>query len=53
LRARKPGVTIGEYGFLAPGAAASSDLASRGKIYTFRIVESATTTPIPILCAER
>ena len=32
-------VTIGEYGFLAPGAAASSDLASRGKIYTFRIVE--------------
>ncbi len=34
-----PTVTIGEYGFLAPGAAASSDLASRGKIYTFRIVE--------------
>jgi hypothetical protein len=26
-------------GLLAPGAAASSDLASRGKIYTFRIVE--------------
>jgi len=34
-----PSVGIGEYGFLAPGAAASSDLASRGKIYTFRIVE--------------
>jgi hypothetical protein len=34
-----PAVTVGEYGFLAPGAAASSDLASRGKIYTFRIVE--------------
>jgi hypothetical protein len=34
-----PAVTIGEYGFLAPGAAASSDLASRGKIYTLRIVE--------------
>jgi hypothetical protein len=30
---------VGEYGFLAPGAAASSDLASRGKIYTFRVVE--------------
>jgi hypothetical protein len=34
-----PAVSIGEYGFLAPGAAASSDLASRGKIYTFRIIE--------------
>jgi len=34
-----PSVTFGEYGFLAPGAASSSDLASRGKIYTFRIVE--------------
>ena len=34
-----PALSFGEYGFLAPGAAASSDLASRGKIYTFRIVE--------------
>jgi hypothetical protein len=34
-----PSLTIGEYGFLAPGAAASADMASRGKIYTFRIVE--------------
>jgi hypothetical protein len=34
-----PAVPIGEYGSLAPGAAASSDLASRGKIYTSRIVE--------------
>lgn len=38
-KAELPALTIGEYGFLAPGAAASSDLASRGKIYTFRIVE--------------
>jgi hypothetical protein len=29
----------GEYGFLAPGAAASADLASRGKVYTFHVVE--------------
>jgi hypothetical protein len=34
-----PNLSMGEYGFLAPGAAASSDLASRGKIYTFRIPE--------------
>jgi hypothetical protein len=34
-----PSLALGEYGFLAPGAAASADLASRGKIYTFRIVE--------------
>ncbi len=34
-----PNVGMGEYGFLAPGAAASADLASRGKIYTFQIVE--------------
>lgn len=34
-----PAVSIGEYGFLAPGAAASADMASRGKIYTFRIAE--------------
>jgi hypothetical protein len=32
-------LAAGEYGFLAPGAAASADLASRGKIYTFHIVE--------------
>jgi hypothetical protein len=34
-----PSISMGEYGFLAPGAAASADLASRGKIYTFRIIE--------------
>jgi len=34
-----PTLALGEYGFLAPGAAASADMASRGKIYTFRIVE--------------
>ncbi len=34
-----PNLAIGEYGFLAPGAAASADLASRGKVYTFRIVD--------------
>jgi hypothetical protein len=34
-----PTLPLGEYGFLAPGAAASADMASRGKIYTFRIVE--------------
>jgi hypothetical protein len=28
-----------EYAFLAPRTAARSDLASRGKIHTFRIVE--------------
>jgi hypothetical protein len=33
------GLARGEYGFLAPGAAASADLASRGKIYTFHVVE--------------
>ena len=38
-RIELPSLSIGEYGFLASGAAASSDLASRGKIYTFRIVE--------------
>jgi hypothetical protein len=36
---RTPTLALGEYGFLAPGAAASADMASRGKIYTFRIVE--------------
>lgn len=34
-----PSVGPGEFGFLAPGMAASSDMASRGKIYTFRIIE--------------
>jgi hypothetical protein len=34
-----PSLALGEYGFLAPGAAASADMASRGKIYTFRIIE--------------
>jgi hypothetical protein len=34
-----PAVSLGEYGFLAPGAAASADMASRGKVYTFRIAE--------------
>jgi FlaG/FlaF family flagellin (archaellin) len=34
-----PNLSMGEYGFLAPGAAASSDMASRGKVYTFRILE--------------
>lgn len=38
-RVELPNVEFGEYGFLAPGAAASSDLASRGKVYTFRIIE--------------
>jgi len=30
---------VGEYGFLAPGAVASANVASQGKIYTFQIVE--------------
>jgi hypothetical protein len=34
-----PNLPVGQYGFLAPGAAASADLASRGKVYTFRIVD--------------
>ena len=38
-RVELPTLALGEYGFLAPGAAASADMASRGKIYTFRIVE--------------
>lgn len=29
----------GEYGSLAPGALASSNMASQGKIYTFRLGE--------------
>jgi hypothetical protein len=34
-----PRLNFGEYGFLAPGAVASANTASQGKIYTFRIVE--------------
>jgi hypothetical protein len=34
-----PKVNVGEYGLLAPGAIASANAASQGKIYTFRIVE--------------
>lgn len=38
-RVRVSNVEVGEYGFLAPGAVASSNAASLGKIYTFRIPE--------------
>jgi hypothetical protein len=34
-----PRLGIGEYGFLAPGAVASANAASQGKIYTFQIIE--------------
>jgi hypothetical protein len=34
-----PSIGPGEFGFLAPGMAASADMASRGKVYTFRIIE--------------
>jgi hypothetical protein len=34
-----PNLGAGEYGFLPPGAAASHNSASIGKIYTFRLVE--------------
>jgi hypothetical protein len=34
-----PSIGGGEFGFLAPGMAASADMASRGKVYTFRIIE--------------
>lgn len=34
-----PVLAQGEYGFLAPGAVASANAASQGKIYTFEIVE--------------
>jgi hypothetical protein len=34
-----PSTGTGEFGFLAPGMAASADMASRGKVYTFRIIE--------------
>ena len=33
-----PTLALGEYRFSRLGAAASADMASRGKIYTFRIV---------------
>ena len=32
-------LSVGEYGFLAPGTTASPNAASQGKVYTFRIVE--------------
>jgi len=34
-----PSLQIGEFGFLAPGGMTSSNIASQGKIYTFRILE--------------
>jgi hypothetical protein len=34
-----PRLSVGEYGFLAPGAVASANAASQGKIYTFQIIE--------------
>jgi hypothetical protein len=34
-----PRLGVGEYGFLAPGAVASANVASQGKMYTFQIVE--------------
>ena len=34
-----PRLNFGEYGFLAPGAVATANAASQGKMYTFRIVE--------------
>jgi hypothetical protein len=34
-----PRLSVGEYGFLAPGAVASASAASQGKNYTFQIVE--------------
>jgi len=34
-----PRLARGEYGLLAPGAAASANVASQGKVYTFQIVE--------------
>jgi hypothetical protein len=37
--ARLSNIEAGEFGFLAPGMAASADIASRGKVYTFRIIE--------------
>jgi len=32
-------LSVGEYGFLAPGTTANLNAASQGKVYTFRIVE--------------
>jgi len=34
-----PRFGVGEYGFLAPGAVASANVASQEKIYTFQILE--------------
>lgn len=34
-----PMIAPGEYGFLAPGMATSANMASAGKVYTFRIIE--------------
>ena len=34
-----PRLSVGEYGFLAPGASESANTASQGKMYTFEIVE--------------
>jgi hypothetical protein len=34
-----PRLSVGEYGFLAPGASESANTASQGKIYTFEIVD--------------
>ena len=34
-----PSIGTGEFGLLAPGMAASSSMASVGKVYTFRIIE--------------
>ena len=34
-----PAIQPGEYGFLAPGMATSANMASAGKVYTFRIIE--------------
>ena len=34
-----PNLGAGEYGFLPPGAVTSSNSASIGKMYTFRLIE--------------
>jgi hypothetical protein len=34
-----PAIEPGEYGFLAPGMATSANMASAGKVYTFRVIE--------------
>jgi hypothetical protein len=38
-RVEPPSVGVGEFGFLAPGIAASASMASAGKVYTFRTIE--------------